>query len=135
MKVLILTDRMGTGGAETHIALLARGLARMGVEVTVLSGGGRIADELEREGIRQIRFPVSACNPWLCLKLRRILKRLAQREGYDLFHAHARLPACLMRGLNRYGVAEIATVHAHFSVSPLLRRVCHWGSYTIAVSE
>ena len=59
MKVLLLTDRMGRGGAETHVASLARALQKMHVEVAVASLGGSLADELEREGIPQIRQPFS----------------------------------------------------------------------------
>ena len=51
MKVLLLTDRMQRGGAETHIAALARGLPA-GWEVSVLSSHtefewtfGRTADK------------------------------------------------------------------------------------------
>ncbi len=135
MKILMLTDRMDMGGAETHIALLSRGLCEMGNDVTVLSQGGRMADELESHGIRQLRLPIATHNPFLWLRLRRELKLLVKREHYDILHAHARIPAFLMRGLKKYGCAEIVTVHARFKSSPLLRRLCHWGAHTVAVSE
>ena len=51
MKILMLTDRMEIGGAETHIAQLLRTLQAMGCEVALFSGGGRLADELEKEGM------------------------------------------------------------------------------------
>ncbi|MBQ9784478.1 MAG: glycosyltransferase [Clostridia bacterium] len=135
MKILMLTDRMDTGGAETHIAVLARGLREMGCHVTVLSAGGRLSAALEAEGIRQLRLPVGTHNPFRWAYLRRELKKHVRRERYDILHAHARIPAFLMRGMKKYGCAEIVTVHAHFKSSPLLRRLCHWGGQTIAVSE
>ena len=135
MKVLLLTDRMGRGGAETHVASLARALKNMHVEVAVASAGGSLADELEREGIKQIRLSFSTHNPLRLLALRRILKKLVKRERYNVLHAHARIPAFLIRGLGRYGAAETVSVHARFSLSPLLRRICHWGDATVAVSE
>lgn len=135
MKVLLLTDRMGRGGAETHVASLARALQKMHVEVAVASLGGSLADELEREGIPQIRLPFSTHNPLRLFALRRALIRLLKRERYDVLHAHARIPAFLIRGLKKYGSAEVVSVHARFSLSPLLRRICHWGDATIAVSE
>ena len=56
MKILILTDRLEIGGAETHIAQLAQELAMRGEQVIVASSGGRIADRLEKQGILQIRM-------------------------------------------------------------------------------
>ncbi len=136
MKVLLLAERMGVGGMETHIESLARGLARLGVDVTVLSAGGETAERLAADGIRQIHLPLTTRNPIKALLLRRRLRELVRREHYDILHAHARFPALLMRGMERrYGCREIVTMHAKFAMSPLLRRICHWGSYTITVSE
>lgn len=136
MKILLLTDRMDIGGAETHIALLARTLRKLGHEVALLSCGGRLANELRDAGIRQILFPTPSRAPFSLWQCRRRLKKLLREERFDILHAHARRPAFLMRGLGRkYGGAEIVTVHAMFSLSPLFRRVCYWGNATIAVSE
>ncbi|MBQ9773540.1 MAG: glycosyltransferase [Clostridia bacterium] len=135
MKILMLTDRMGLGGAETHVALLSRGLSAMGHEVCVLSAGGCIADELEAEGIPQIRLPVQTKNPFRWLQLRRRIRRVARAEDFDVLHAHARVPAFLIRGIRHAGYAELVTVHARFSLSPLRRMLSNWGSQTVAVSE
>ena len=71
MKILMLTDRMGLGGAETHIALLARGLSHMGHDVSVLSEGGCLANTLEADGIPQIRMSVQTKNPFRWFRLRK----------------------------------------------------------------
>ena len=76
VKVLLLTDRLGTGGAETHIATLALELRRKKVDVCVLSAGGRTSALLERVGIRQIRLPLLTHNPFRLLILRRRIRRL-----------------------------------------------------------
>ena len=99
MKVLLLTDRLGKGGAETHIATLARVLRSMHVDVSVASAGGAVSDALERDGIRQIRLPLNTHHPIKLFLVRRALKKLIKQEGYDILHAHARIPACLIRGL------------------------------------
>ena len=54
MKILILTDRLDVGGAETHIALLARELIKDGHEVTVASSGGAIAERLKNSKITDV---------------------------------------------------------------------------------
>lgn len=126
---------MERGGAETHIAALARGLRSMGHAVTLLSSGGVLADELEREGIPQIRVPWRRGFP-LSLPLRRhTLLRLIRQGDYQLVHAHARLPAFLLRGAVPRNVGVLVTAHADFYSSPLLRRLCYWGHHTVAVSE
>lgn len=135
MKILLLTDGMDRGGAETHIAALARGLRRMGQEVTLLSAGGVLADELEKEGIPQLRMPWRRGFPFSLLLRRHALRRLIRHGGYRLVHAHARLPAFLLRGAVPRNVGVLVTAHADFYSSPLLRRLCYWGHHTVAVSE
>ena len=141
MKVLLLTDRMDTGGAETHVAQLARGLTAPGVEVAVLSGGGRLADALEAEGIRQYRVPLPTHRLWRLWRIRKTIRALVKNEGFSLLHAHARVPALLLRGSERWTrrdgghVAVLVTAHAHFSANRLLRGLCYWGQMTLAVSE
>ena len=40
MKILLLIDSLGIGGAETHVFELAGGLRELGAEVCVASSGG-----------------------------------------------------------------------------------------------
>lgn len=131
----MLTDRLDTGGAETHIAELMRGLRKMGATVECVSSGGRVADLLASEGFRQHCLTLCTHNPIRLLWLRRQIKSLIRRRGYDIVHAHARIPALLLRGLKRMGCVRVTTIHAHFRTTPLLARICYWGERTVAVSE
>lgn len=135
MKILMLTDRMDGGGAETHIAQLIRSLQKSGCEVSLISSGGRVADGLARDGIPCYRAPMNSRNPFVWIRLRRYLRRLILDEGFEILHAHARIPALLIRGLCKGRVTEIVTAHAHFHTNPILSRLCNWGMYTVAVSE
>ena len=135
MRILLVTEGMERGGAETHVAALARGLRDAGDEVEVLSAGGREAERLLREGVGQIcvpfcRTPVGAVKSILAMR------RALTRGGYDVLHAHARYPAFLLRVAAFGRRTPIAvTAHARFRHGPLLRRVCFWGDFTVAVSE
>lgn len=131
----MLTDRMDGGGAETHIAQLIRSLQRSGCEVSLISSGGRVADDLSHDGITCYRAPMNSHDPFVWMRLRRWLRRLILDEGFDILHAHARIPALLIRGLCKGRVTEIVTVHAHFHTDPILARLCNWGTHTVAVSE
>ncbi len=135
MKVLVLTDRMDVGGAETHIVRLVEGLIALGARVTLLSGGGRLAEHLKAAGVEALTAPLGTHNPirLLCLRVR--LSRYVRKEHFDILHAHARVPAWLIRGMRRHGIAEIVTVHAHFRIDPLRASLSYWGERTLAVSE
>ncbi len=135
MKILILTDKLGIGGAETHIMQLAQELIRHGEEVFVASSGGANADLLEQQGVPQIRMPLNTHSPFRWLLLRRRIRAFIKREKIDIAHAHARVPALLIHGVRRFGCAEIVTVHAKFRAGLLRRLFSRWGEHSIAVSE
>ena len=135
MKILILTDKLGIGGAETHIAQLAQALTNLGEQVFVASSGGSTADWLEAQGIPQIRMPLNMHSPIRWLLLRNRIRAFVKREGIDIAHAHARVPALLMHGVRHLGCAEIVTVHAKFRAGILHRFLSRWGECSIAVSE
>lgn len=135
MKILILTDQLDIGGAETHIAQLALSLFRAGNDVIVASAGGATADWLEKQGILHCRMPLGTHSPLKILLFRRRIRKLIKQEQIDVAHAHARVAALLIRGVRRLGCAEIVTVHAKFRAKLLHRLLSHWGEHSIAVSE
>ncbi len=141
MKVLLLCDRLDAGGVETHIASLARELARLGVEVTLASGGGRMAEALLGEGFDHIPLPLPTHRPLSLLRARLQIKGLVRAKGFHILHAHTRLTALLLRGCEKWRNPDgshprsAVTAHACFGGGPLLRRLSHWGGITLAVSE
>ncbi len=137
MKVLLITDHMDVGGAETHVATLARGLRKMGVGVEVQSMGGRLADELACEGIPQRELPTLGKSLFSLLRARSAIRRVAELGEFDLLHAHARLPAFLIRGCENWNSHPIpaVTAHAAYQSGLFLSSACYWGRGTIAVSE
>lgn len=135
MNILLLTDRMESGGAETHIAQLARELQGCGHKVFLWTSGGRIADRLSQEGIVCILQPPPSRNPFRLLLRRIRLTALVKDEKIEVLHAHTRLTAQLIRRMKRKGYAEVVTVHARFFTNRFLSRAAYWGEKTIAVSE
>lgn len=137
MKILMLIDRMESGGAETHVETLACELMRRGHEIELFSSGGRIADNMERLGIRQHRFSMNGCTVQSFASARRLLKKLVLNRNYDIVHAHTRGTALMMRGIAGFGrkSASVVTVHAAFEWKPFLEKICYWGEKTVAVSE
>ncbi len=137
MKILMLIDRMESGGAETHVETLASALSDQGDRVEVFSAGGKIADRMEDRGISQRRIMPIGRSPWRFLCARRVLKKLVKKEKYDLLHAHTRTMALLIRGIagGRRRCGSVVTVHAAFPRAPRLSRVVFGAEKTIAVGE
>lgn len=137
MKILMMTDRMESGGAETHIAALMEELDRLGVETSLLSEGGRLSEALAAEGHRCIKMPPVERNPLFIRRMGRWLKDLQELERYDVIHAHARIPARIL-GVCGELVSRprrLVTVHAAYPTTGILPRFSYWGDQTIAVSE
>ena len=140
MKILMVTQAMETGGAETHVLELCRELSSRGHSITLVSAGGIYADDLVKSGIRHVTLPLGSKNPASVIKSYKGLKDLIG-EGYDIVHAHARIPAFICGLLHdRVTDAEgrkfrfVTTAHLDFKVSPLLKKLSRWGEKTMAVS-
>lgn len=142
MKILMLIDSLGIGGAETHVETLALGLAELGSDVCVASSGGAIAQRLVAKGIPHLLLPsVVNTSPRLPLPLRlalarEMLARYIERERPDVVHAHTRRMAFLISGIcRRRKIPLIFTAHAKFSMDFPKNIFSRWGDATIAVSE
>ncbi len=136
MKILMATMKMEIGGAETHILELARELVRRGHSVTVISAGGVFVPELEASGVRHLYAPLHTRRPDCVARAYAVLRRAIRDGGYDVVHAHARIPALLCHLLcRRYRVRFVTTAHLNFHVNFMWRLLSKWGERTIAVSD
>lgn len=133
-SILLVTDSMDRGGAQTHILTLARALTAHGCAITVASSGGALTESLLASKIEHVTLP--PCRPLSLFKMRKILKKHCQEARPDCIHAHARLPALAVAPIaKRLKIPTVTTVHARFRTDPLRRRLSRWGDHTIAVSE
>lgn len=136
MKILMLCDRLALGGAETHIFELSRALMASGHTVLAASAGGEYADALMGLGIRHTTLPMAKLSPLSLLASRRGLVRLLIREKPDIVHAHARIPAALVKGVcRRLRIPLVTTAHWVFRADGWRRYLSSWGDITLAVSE
>ena len=134
MKILLLTDKLGRGGAETHVVTLATELKRAGQLVAVASAGGELEKLLAERGIVHISLPLDKKTPSALLVCRAALDRLAER--FDMIHSHARLPSFLADGIaKKHKIPLLCTAHACFSLSRGRKALSRWGERTVAVSE
>lgn len=136
MKILMLVSSLEVGGAETHVADLSRSLSERGHQVFVASGGGKLAEELKKEGIKQIKLDLSSRSPIRLILSWIKLARLQKKYSFDILHAHSRIAALLAHSVSkRKRVPLVTTVHAKFKTGLILKRLSKWGSLSISVSE
>jgi glycosyltransferase involved in cell wall biosynthesis len=88
MKILFLSRSLDFGGAERQLAVLARGLNRIGWDVVVVSfyNQGQFGSALEREGLR-VRY-LNKRGRWdlVCFTLRLI--KVIKSESPDIIHGY-----------------------------------------------
>jgi len=104
-----------TGGVERGAVDVAVFLKRAGGVPIVVSEGGRLVHELERNGIRHITLPVASKNP---LTIRANVSRLEQivrEQGVNIIHARSRAPAwSAFFAARRTGIPFLTTFHAAY---------------------
>jgi len=92
VKIMQILPEFEEGGVERHVLWLSNELAARGHEVTVISAGGKLENQLDRR-VKRWRLPVHLKNPvtaaWCALKI----AGSARRRRHDLMHAHSRVPA------------------------------------------
>ncbi|WP_068808867.1 glycosyltransferase family 4 protein [Thauera phenolivorans] len=138
LKVLQLLPALDGGGVERGTLEIARALVAAGHESVVLSKGGRLVAQLEREGSRHLTLDLGRKSPATFLQYRALRKRFEQ-ERFDIIHARSRLPAWVAwlawRGMPAATRPRfVTTVHGMHSVSRYSAIMCA-GERVIAVSD
>ena len=134
MKILMLTDKMGIGGAETHVLTLVCELLRRGHKVTLLSAGGAYADQLASAGADTVYMPSDKRDAVSVRRCARTIARYMRR--CDVVHAHTRFTAFIsnkMRKGSTYPPIAV-TAHLDFPTFPW-KSLSFFGDATLAVSE
>ena len=138
LKVLQLLPALDSGGVERGTLEIARALVAAGHESVVLSKGGRLVEQLQREDSRHIARDLGRKSPATFLQYR-ALRRLFEAERFDIVHARSRLPAWVAwlawRGMPANARPHfVTTVHGMHSVSRYSAIMCA-GERVIAVSD
>jgi glycosyltransferase involved in cell wall biosynthesis len=109
LTVVQLAPALTTGGVERSTLEVARALVAGGHRSVVISRGGRMVSQLEREGSEHITLDIGRKSP---LTLRHVfaLRRLFRQIRPDIVHARSRLPAWLAQ----FALASLPAPRPHF---------------------
>ncbi len=115
LSVVHLLPELESGGVEDHVVALANRQVQDGMSVAVCSNGGRLERRLRPE-ISAIHLPIHRKNIAVGLRCAASLAKQAKTAGWQLFHAHSRVPAWVAYLASKMsGLPWVATVHAAYS--------------------
>jgi glycosyltransferase involved in cell wall biosynthesis len=139
MNILILTNHLNYGGVSVYAYQLASLLVcKYGEKVFIASRGGDLEAELNNDGIRHIRLPLTTkceVSPKVFVSALK-LAGVVRREKIDVIHANTRVTqvlAALVSAWTRKPM--VTTCHGYFKRR--LGRVLMpcWGRRVIAISD
>ncbi|MBM4163724.1 MAG: glycosyltransferase family 4 protein [Lentisphaerae bacterium] len=122
MHILQLLPALNEGGVERGVVEINRELVRRGVRNTVISAGGRLAPQIDRDGGRHLTLDVKSKNLLTVPERVRRLRVLIAELNPDIIHVRSRVPAWLARFANRNPRRPVvSTVHGLYSVNAYSR--------------
>ena len=138
LKVIQLVPELNSGGVERGTLEVGRYLSENGHQSIIISNGGRMVEQLIREGSRHVKFPVHKKNPISLLQVPK-LRKFFLREKPDIIHARSRIPAWLsyltLMLINRGKRPNfVTTVHGFYSVNAY-SKVMTQSDHVICVSN
>lgn len=138
--IVQVIPELETGGAERGCVDVAKAIKQAGGTAIVVSQGGRLVHELNREEIRHVELPVKSKNPLVIWKNIQRLESLIHEVGADIIQARSRAPAwSAYKAAQRAGIPYMTTFHAAYKFKSRLKKfynsVMAKGERVIAVSD
>lgn len=138
LTVVQVLPALDSGGVEKGTLEVGRYLVAHGHRSIVISAGGRMVPQLEREGSEHLAWDVGTKRPWTLRWVSR-LRRLLVEQHVDILHPRSRLPAWIAYWAWRGRPAEcqtrlVTSVHGPYTpgrYSSVMVR----GERVIAISE
>ena len=138
LTVVQVLPALASGGVERGTLEVGKYLVEHGHRSIVISAGGRLVEQLLREGSEHLTWDIGRKSPWT-LRLVPRLRRFLAENRVDILHARSRMPAWVAylawRGMDPATRPRfVTTVHGLYSVNPY-SAVMVKGERIIAVSD
>lgn len=138
LTVVQVLPALESGGVERGTLEVGRYLVAHGHRSIVISAGGRLVEQLVREGSEHVAWDIGRKSPWT-LGLVPRLRRFLREQRVDILHARSRVPAWIAylawRGMDPKSRPHfVTTVHGPYSVNGY-SAVMTKGERVIVISE
>ena len=118
MHIIQILPELNQGGVERGTVELSRELVKRGHQSTVISAGGTLAPQIEKDGGQHITLDVCSKNPLTFFPRVLKLKTELLKLNPDILHARSRVPAWLCWFANKnLQTPFVTTVHGFNSIS------------------
>lgn len=135
MNILQVLPGLDLGGVETGVVDFCFFLKEQAHKPVVVSGGGRLTEELAKAGVRHYQLKVGRKSLFSVLFLIPLLRRIILEEKIDIVHARSRVPAWICYFASQNTPAKfITTAHGYYSPH-FFSRIMSYGKYVICPSK
>jgi glycosyltransferase involved in cell wall biosynthesis len=139
LTVVQMLPALEGGGVERGTLEIGRALVQHGHRSLVISTGGRLVDQLTREGSEHLIWSIAKGSHLLALRYIPTLRRLLRQERVDILHVRSRHPAWVAwlawRGMPPGERPRfVTTIHGLYSVN-WYSAVMARGEWIIAISD
>ncbi|MGD9014660.1 MAG: lipopolysaccharide heptosyltransferase II [Candidatus Omnitrophota bacterium] len=135
MNILQILPELNVGGVETGVRDFAKFLVEQGHKSVVVSNGGVLVGELEKQGSKHYILPVHKKSIFTILLTIPKLIEIMRKENIEIVHARSRVPAWIAFFAARLTRRVlITTCHGYYAIH-FASRVMGWGKLVICPSQ
>ncbi len=117
MKIVQIIPELNEGGVERGVVELNREFVKLGIESYIISNGGKLVNQITKDGGNHIKFDVCSKNIFTAFSRIRGLKKILKDLKPDIIHVRSRVPAWLVYFANKsLKIKVVSTVHGFNSV-------------------
>ena len=123
-RILQIIPNMEIGGAERTVLEITSFLKDTEFSSLVLTSGGKLIGELEKENIEVIKLKIDKKNPYSVIKNFFLFIKIFREKKIDLIHVRSRAPAwSAIFAAKKIGIPVLTTWHGHVSNSSFIKKI------------
>ncbi len=117
MRIVQVIPELNEGGVERGVVELNREYVKLGIESYIISNGGKLVNQITKDGGNHITFDVCSKNIFTSFTRVSKLKKILKEIKPDIIHVRSRVPAWLVFFANKtLNIKFVSTVHGFNSV-------------------
>ena len=123
-RILQIIPNMEIGGAERTVLEITSFIKDTEFSSLVLTSGGKLIGELEKENIEVIKLKIDKKNPNSIIKNFFLFIKIFREKKIDLIHVRSRAPAwSAIFAAKKIGIPALTTWHGHVSNSSFIKKI------------